>query len=145
MLYSSFFTVAEFACHDGTQYPIAWIDNQLQALCSQLDIVRGAYGGPNRVVSGYRTEEYNQRIGGKPHSQHLKGLAADIAPFAHPAQMEDATADLYALIQRLMSQQRLPLIGGIGVYPHWIHLDIRPKPADGHIARWVGQGVGSEQ
>jgi hypothetical protein len=41
---------------------------------------------------------------------------------------------------------KLPKLGGIGWYPRqWVHIDVRPRPADGHIAKWVGAGFASEQ
>ena len=44
-----------------------------------LDAARKIYGKPMRVNSGYRTKEYNAKIGGVKNSSHLKGLAADIS------------------------------------------------------------------
>lgn len=39
--------------------------------------------GKKRIVfivpSGYRTDSHNEKVGGKPDSSHLKGLAVDIA------------------------------------------------------------------
>jgi uncharacterized protein YcbK (DUF882 family) len=143
MLASRWFHEAEFASHDGVQYPVEWAE-RLQALCSQLDVIRGAWGGPLRVVSGYRTPAHNAAVGGAQASQHMEGRAADIAPFARADVMAEQCLDLHARILRLLSEQKLPLVGGLGVYKGWVHVDIRPKPPDGHIARWVGTGIGSE-
>jgi uncharacterized protein YcbK (DUF882 family) len=43
-----------------------------------LDPLRGAYGKPIRVNSGYRSMAVNMDVGGASTSQHLKGEAADI-------------------------------------------------------------------
>lgn len=43
-----------------------------------LDPVRGMWGKPLHVSSGYRCEELNKAVGGSKTSAHLKGLAADI-------------------------------------------------------------------
>jgi hypothetical protein len=43
-----------------------------------LDPLRGAYGKPIRVNSGYRSMEVNIAVRGAATSQHLKGEAADI-------------------------------------------------------------------
>lgn len=140
---SLYFHPQEFACHDGTKYPEDWTP-RLSALCSQLDQIRRYWKGPLRVVSGYRTPDYNIQVGGAPASQHVKGNAADIAPTAND--MDSAVQELHGLIQRLLQSGQLPLVGGIGYYPgRWIHVDIRPRPDDGHVATWVGTGIGSEQ
>lgn len=50
----------------------------LKALCENvLQPLRNHLGCPVIVTSGYRCQELNKKIGGKPNSQHLKGLAAD--------------------------------------------------------------------
>ncbi|GHV47645.1 peptidase M15 [Bacteroidia bacterium] len=36
-----------------------------------------AYGDPIRISSGYRCMELNRLTGGSPHSQHIRGEAAD--------------------------------------------------------------------
>lgn len=142
---SRWFHVSEFACHDGTPYPEAWLD-RLDALCSQLDIVRGKWGGPLRVVSGYRTLAHNVQVGGASASQHVDGRAADIAPMVAGSMMGACVADLHSRIMRALGVGELPLIGGVGYYPaKWVHLDIRARPASGHIARWEGAGIGDER
>lgn len=144
ILSARYFHVEEFSSHDGIAYPEHWQD-RLEALCSQLDIIRGAWGGPLRVVSGYRSPAWNARVDGALKSQHMEGRAADISPLVPAASMQSACVDLHARILRLMSDQRLPLVGGLGLYRAWVHCDVRPKPADGHVAQWHGTGVGSEQ
>ena len=47
-------------------------------LISMLDVARKKYGKPIIPNSGYRTIEHNAKVGGKPNSSHLKGLAVDI-------------------------------------------------------------------
>ena len=43
-----------------------------------LDRLRGEWGRPIIVTSGYRCKELNAAVGGTHYSQHLKGQAADI-------------------------------------------------------------------
>lgn len=43
-----------------------------------LDPVRAMWGSPLTVNSGYRSPAVNRTVGGAPHSQHLRGEAADI-------------------------------------------------------------------
>ena len=50
-----------------------------EQLLHMLDAARKEYGKPIVVNSGYRSEAHNKKVGGKPSSSHLKGLAVDIA------------------------------------------------------------------
>ncbi|MCF0197636.1 MAG: peptidase M15 [Bacteroidaceae bacterium] len=50
----------------------------LTYLAQQLETYRSLMGKPMRVNSGYRSAEVNARVGGVPHSQHTRGMAADI-------------------------------------------------------------------
>ena len=49
------------------------------AFVEHLDNARDRAGFPFRIISGYRTSEYNKKVGGVADSAHTKGLAADIA------------------------------------------------------------------
>lgn len=143
---SRWFHVAEFDCHDGTPYPEAWVHDRLQRLCEVLDVIRGAWGGPLLVVSGYRSLAWNNRIDGATSSQHMDGLAADIKPLVHAGAMPVSVEQLHGRILRLEADGKLAGLGGLGYYPgKWIHVDVRPRPANGHLAQWHGAGVGSEQ
>lgn len=142
-LTSRWFHVAEFNCRSGASYPVEWHD-RLQALCSQLDVIRGLWGGPLLVVSGYRDPRYNERIGGAQRSQHMEGRAADIAPMVGHDNMGPSVDGLYGMIERAIARGDLPLVGGVGYYPgRWMHVDVRPI-VGGHVARWRGVGIGSE-
>lgn len=76
------FTVEEFDCHDGTKVPNSAIP-ALEELCKyQLEPLRAKYG-PCKVMSGYRTRQYNADIGGAKYSQHVytdgpDSVAADL-------------------------------------------------------------------
>ena len=53
--------------------------SNLDALVTNvLDNLRGEWGRPIIVTSGYRCKELNAAVGGTHNSQHLKGQAADI-------------------------------------------------------------------
>lgn len=110
----------------GAPYPQEWIEARLVPLCRALEALRAACSGRRiTILSGYRTPTYNAAVGGVPKSQHLEGRAADIrvAGLA-PPQVYDAALRLYGL-------GRIE-IGGLGLYPGWVHLDVRPGP----LARW---------
>lgn len=141
-------------CRDGTEYPALWAD-RLVELFTQLDVIRQWWGGPLVVVSGYRTPAHNTQIGGAGQSWHVEGRAVDLRPIGSPLTVHDIHR-LHNVINQLISENRIPLIGGVGVYPlhkradgmlvpGWVHVDTRPKPASGHIARWEGAKFGDEQ
>lgn len=50
-----------------------------QDFLEMLDEARTVAGIPFVITSGYRTEDWNRRVGGKRDSAHLKGCAADIS------------------------------------------------------------------
>ena len=54
------------------------IEAAARALAERLQPVRDQYG-PMHIWSGFRCFKHNQVVGGRPFSQHLVGLAADIA------------------------------------------------------------------
>ena len=67
------FKAKEFMCHNGCPY--VRYDYRLILLLQNLrDFIRT----PIQIVSGYRTPDYNTKIGGSPKSQHMLGKAADI-------------------------------------------------------------------
>jgi uncharacterized protein YcbK (DUF882 family) len=144
----------EMRCRDGTPYPDAWAI-RLGVLFEALDTIREAYGHPLVVVSGYRTPEHNQAVGGAGQSQHMMGRAVDLRPrLKRPLTVADIH-ELGRLVERLLEEGKLPAVGGIGIYPltkrgdgyvpGWIHVDVRPRPESGHIARWEGAKFGDEQ
>ncbi len=93
-------------------------------LAEQLQILRNYLDEPIRVLSGYRTREYNKVIGGASRSQHLIAAAADIATRRY------TPVALAAMVELLITRRQLR-IGGVGIYPSWVHLDTRKT-----VARW---------
>jgi len=122
---SPHFHLREFACKDGTQVPKRSVP-ALQRLCADvLEPLRERFGTCT-VMSGYRHQAYNRRIGGAKFSQHIYDLhpdsvAADLT-FARgkPSEWADAAEPL---LQR----------GGLGRYGSFIHVDNR-----GTRSRWSG-------
>ena len=51
------------------------IVDELRRLCATLEQVRSVLGKSVTVNSGYRSPAVNMHIGGKPNSQHCKGLS----------------------------------------------------------------------
>ena len=139
------FAREEFACHDqaNTPYPEEWVTDRLLPLCESLEVIREAAGGePLHVDSGYRTPEYQRQLyGNSAHdgliatpegSQHPQGTAADIV---HASLSPRA---LHALVGKLVVAGKLPHVGGLGLYPNFLHVDCRRKPPTGHVAQWGG-------
>lgn len=106
---SANFKVSEFACNDGSDKVL--ISDELIAL---LQEIRDHFGASVTVNSGYRTESYNQKIGGASRSQHVQGTAADIVVKG----VDPLTVAQYA-------EYLMPTSGGIGVYKTFTHVDVR--------------------
>jgi uncharacterized protein YcbK (DUF882 family) len=141
-----YFTAVEFACHDGESYPVMFADRWiiLRDLC---DAIRGLWGGPLTVVSGYRSPSYNQGLidadaasgvhGVASGSFHMIGQAADLRPALCTP---DRVRQLHAAVLNAYEAGGLPNLGGLGIYEQsgWIHCDTHMAD-DGHLRRWVGK------
>lgn len=134
---SPHFWLREFHCKDGTHVPVELLGNVEELAREVLERIRETWGGPLTVVSGYRTASYQAHLGGVPGSAHILGMAADIAP-ADP----DSAPALWSMIRHMYAEGKLPKLGGLGRYPHWVHVDTRKLIA--HLRQWDGGGVGSE-
>ena len=87
-----------------------------------LDKARHIADIPFKINSGYRTAEWNERVGGRVGSSHLKGVAVDI----HCNNSGDRSVVLYALIK--VGFRR------IGIANTFIHVD---SDADKNDAVWL--------
>jgi len=100
-------------CHDVDLNPF---------LVLALQWLRDLIGKPIVVTSGYRCPEHNNAIGGSAGSQHLYGQAADI-------QCERETPEALAVFAEEIPYFRT---GGIGIYDHHVHVDVREGAARWH-------------
>lgn len=113
----------EFQSKDGAVMPDD-IKENIKLLVKELEIIRSALGKPMKVNSGYRSPEWNKKVGGKSQSFHMQGMAVDFyVPGMTIKQIKDT-------IESLISQGKIKQ-GGLGTYPTWVHYDIR-----GTKARW---------
>jgi uncharacterized protein YcbK (DUF882 family) len=117
------FSLHEFDCNDGTPVPDALLGN-VEALAEQLQILRDFLGERIMISSAYRHPAYNKKIGGKSNSYHLRAMAADITV------KSKTPRQLKAIVEKLIEQKKLKF-GGIGLYPGFLHVDIRRQ-----AARW---------
>ncbi|SMG35469.1 YcbK family protein [Sphingobacterium psychroaquaticum] len=118
------FTREEFDCKDGTQVPVQFLDN-VRTLAINLQVLRDHIGEPVLITgSGYRTPAHNKAVGGAPLSQHLTASGGDINAKNYTPKK------LAAVIEKLIAEGKMKQ-GGIGVYPGFVHYDIR-----GTKARW---------
>jgi uncharacterized protein YcbK (DUF882 family) len=117
------FTLQEFNSKCGRDIPNNVLPNIIQ-LAKNLQVLRDAVGKSITITSGYRSPQHNKKIGGAKDSQHVKGMAADI-------KVAGMTPKEVALIIEGLIESGKMKQGGIGIYPSWVHYDIR-----GTKARW---------
>jgi len=119
---SEHFYMSEYQCKDGSMF----IELELVEKVEQL---RKILGRPIIINSGYRSPEYNVKIGGASNSQHIYGRAVDIQKF-------DGLSDEFIETLAVMLGFR-----GIGIYNNFYHLDIREElinKVDRSYDRWEG-------
>ena len=116
---SSNFKVKEFACKDGSDAVLV-----APRLVMVLQSIRDHFGKAVNINSGYRTPQYNTKVGGVDQSQHCYGTAADITVKG----VDVETVAAYA-------RKIMPDWGGVGLYKAqgFTHIDIREERSD-----WVG-------
>jgi uncharacterized protein YcbK (DUF882 family) len=105
---------------DVDAIPPAPILRNLVKLAQALEGLRTVFGNrPISITSAYRTPEHNREVGGEAYSYHLRGMAADIIIVgAKPSDIWKTLKDTWP--------------GGLGTYPTFTHVDIRP-----YRARWI--------
>jgi zinc D-Ala-D-Ala carboxypeptidase len=98
------FELSEFACPCCGQNDIS------RPFVGLLDQARELVGVPFRVSSGYRCQAHNRQAGGRPGSEHLVGLGADILAADSETRFLIVSAALQVGIRR------------IGLHEHFVHL-----------------------
>ena len=105
------FQIKEFACKDGSD--TIKVDDEL---VEKLQCMRSYFGVPITINSGYRTNDYNIKIGGAVNSQHVRGRAADIVV---KGRKPSTVAEFAKKIG----------FRGVGLYNDFVHVDTRPTPS----------------
>ena len=127
---SSEFDQRAWSGGEREEYPTKWFKGRLAQLCESLEVIRSELGGASiHILSGYRSEKFNAHIKGALHSQHVEGRAADIRVANLPASL------VHRSILQMCLDGRIPLIRGLGEYPTFVHVDVRPAV---NLVRWSG-------
>lgn len=100
--------------------------NALEELRTALCTALNKTDVPIIINSGFRCPVHNREVNGSLQSFHMTGEAADI-------RVAGITPVKLASIAKKVFEFRE---GGIGVYPQWLHVDVR-KSAQ---ATWFGSG-----
>ncbi len=95
-------------------------DNLIALTAAVLDPLRGKYGKPIHVSSGYRSSAVNKSVGGSVTSQHLLGEAADI----YVDSGKKGNFELGRLIVELGNYDQVIFedVGKSDLLPMWIHV-----------------------
>ncbi len=109
------FLLLEFVNPDSIDELTEVIYLQIQFMANRLQVVRDVLEMPIKITSGWRTRQHNKRVGGAPHSYHVKGMAADIVVVGMTAKK----------VQTFLKHWS----GGMGCYDTFTHLDTRSNKA----------------
>lgn len=123
----------ELACRDEarTPYPVDWRTTRAVTLAREFERIRAEVGAI-RVGSAYRTPAHNRAIGGALYSQHVEGRALDLYP------PTGWTVERFYATIRAVALDPDSAIYGLGRYPTFVHIDVRPEPHHGRLAVWRG-------
>lgn len=153
---SDYFTLEEMRCKgSGIAYPAKFIKSGVwPKLLTSANELRTDYGYAIQTISGYRDPEYNATLretsilrhmesgltraqaekacGVAKDSRHMYGEAMDLRPTVGTA------VQLYALGISMIHAGKLVHIGAMRLYEreNWLHMDLRPRNADGSITTW---------
>ena len=123
----------ELRCHDGAAYPLLWRGDRAKKLAAVFEAIRAIWDMPIPILSAYRTATYNAAVGGAPNSQHVQGLALDLAP---PAGVDVTTFHRLIRVRALSGGGVFSLVGAVGVYSWGSHVDLRPRAQASRITEW---------
>ena len=117
------FNLNEFNSKCGRPMPENIKKNVIE-LIHNLQVIRDEVKVPISITSGYRSPEHNAKVKGAKDSQHVKGTAVDFKVQGLKPK------EVALIVERLIKEGKIKQ-GGIGIYPSWVHYDIR-----GIKARW---------
>lgn len=103
------FSLQQFTCKCGCGY-----DDISMDLVNKLQLARNIAHVPFVITSGCRCIKHNTKVGGKPDSAHINGLAADIA--------YTTGYDLYRILTGIIEAGFKRI--GINFKQNFVHVDI---------------------
>lgn len=122
-----FFNIKEFSCQ--CDYEDCIEQKISKELIEKLDKLREACGCPLRITSGYRCGKHQNDLRNRgvntvvaKKSSHEDGLAADVVCHGRLYGEFLQLADLF--------------FDNVGLGINFLHLDVRPRKADGTKRRW---------
>jgi hypothetical protein len=107
---NKYFSRSEVICKCGCGF-----GNIDYSLLSYLDEIRESIKRPLYLTSACRCHSYNQSIGGKSNSAHVKGLAVDIKT-ENPKERFEVLQEIFSFCD--------PEVTRIGIAKDFIHMDI---------------------
>lgn len=133
----SHFTADEFlfmgasnsgSCRGLNSYPPLNLWPNIAKTALMLDTIRKEMGTSIRILSCYRSPEYNNCVGGEKRSLHMEFNAIDFTCSA-------GTPEIWRRVAIRLRNSDKRFLGGIGVYPrsNFVHIDTRGRAAD-----WIG-------
>jgi len=106
--------------HDRLYPPPARLHDHIIPTLQLADRIRKKWGGPVRVVSGYRAPSYNDfHVEGSPQSQHMDFRALDLQPY------DGDIEGFIDVARREVARARVKRDDGVGfgLYRTFIHID----------------------
>jgi len=114
------FTYSETAEKKGIDNsPPAEIVENLKRLAAELERVQVLLGAPLDISSGYRCATLNEAVGGSDTSQHMQGLAVDLACPGFGTPLD---------VARAIQQSDVDFDQCILEYGRWVHLSFSDAP-----------------
>lgn len=134
-----YFTIKEL-CKSNTadklnidNSPSKEIEKNLTSLIDNcLDIIRGSFGEPIKVNSGYRCPELNTAVKGSKTSAHVKGMAADLDSKDNK-KLWDTIIELNK--RGIIEFRQLIWEKGNDQSPAWVHIEYNPGNNKNQILR----------
>ncbi len=116
-------------CKALNSFPPRELWPRIANTAQMLDRIRDRLGAAIRILSCYRSPDYNRCIGGERNSFHMQFNAIDFTG-------QSGTPEVWRRIAASLRDEEERFRGGIGIYPsqNFVHIDTRGTQAD-----WAGR------